>query len=175
MKSIVLSVIASLAASQAADTQTAIVISEPVDCLQLPHSEVDRLNYSPNYRVKLKPGTSCTFESTATIYAQWDDFWSPFLTVTYGYQSPPADEYHVDWNARTKPCQLAYTSLPYESGQVLYTERSGWPNADPDVCSQKFVLTNGAAAQTDAECTFYTQLSAARLTVSLVAMLAFFF
>ena len=188
MKFLTVSLIVSLAASQATNstavnntsfnsTDTTIQINDPivVDCMQLSKKEVDRLNYGPNYRIKLKPNQICTFESSNTVYVSWDDFWSPFLSVKTENYYPPSDQYPSDWNNRTQPCELAYDDLAYESGEVLYTERSSWPNADPRICKHTFKITNDAAAYSDAEVTIYTQLSAIKLTVSLFALLALFF
>ena len=105
MKFLTVSLIVSLVASQAVNntavnttsfnnTDTIIQVAPPlavVDCLQLPWKEVDRLNYGPNYRVKLKPNQICTFESTDTVYLSWDDFWSPFLSIKASYYNPPSD------------------------------------------------------------------------------------
>ena len=102
----------------------------PVDCLSLTNEPTDRVNYDLNYQLTMQPGDSCIFNSTATSYVEWDSYWSPFVTVTRTYFSPPIDQFQSAPENRTQPCVLAYSDLPYTSDDVMYTENSEWPNAD---------------------------------------------
>ena len=67
MKAVIL-LIAMTLAQDAIDEndETVIQVSEPVPCLSLPNSEVARVNFEPNYKLTLRPGDSCFFDSTAT-------------------------------------------------------------------------------------------------------------